>query len=134
MRFTGPLLLAATTLLGCPPVADLPSDADTCEASALPTPDEVITTPVRLYNPVAACWRSVDVELDAAIWSAYDPSAGVECNDIVVVVARVDCSCLILPGQCGNVSDALASDPGVVWEEDAEQRCRAFEMDAPECD
>lgn len=139
MRGPFPTLLPALLLSACPaaPPKDdsAPVAEDTCEPAALPAISEAISTGASVYDPEGACWRSGEVELEASLWSSYAPSdtGEVECNDVELMFGRVDCSCVYLSSQCGDVGAALAADPAVDRGEAATERCVTLREDAPDC-
>lgn len=139
MRKTLLAIFAATTLLGCPTTGgddSEPGEVENCEPSDLPVVSDAVTTPARVYDPDSSCWRSVDVELVASYWGAYASSdtGGVECDDVELMVPRIDCSCVLLSSRCGDTAAAVASDPSVDTSEAAGQRCAQASEVAPECE
>jgi hypothetical protein len=109
--------------------------ADTCEADTLPAVTDPISVNATVYDPDAGCWGSITVELSDALWSAYDTTdtGAPSCDDVTVMLARVDCSCVRLSSSCGDVATAKAGDPAVVTTAAAEERCTEFEATATTC-
>ncbi len=94
---------------------------------------DTVRAQASVYDPAAECWRSLDVDLDASLWGAYG-DAGVECNDIELMIPRVDCSCVYLSSQCGDVGAAMRADPSVVFDEASDARCRDLRSTRPDCE
>ncbi len=109
------------------------SSGDTCEPAELPAVTDMVGVAASVYDPAAACWRSADVDLDASLWGAYG-DASVECNDIELMIPRVDCSCVYLGSQCGDVGAAMRGDPSVMFDEASEARCRDLRSTRPDCE
>jgi hypothetical protein len=113
--------------------ASAPTDtAGTCEPAALPANTDTVATAASVYDPGAGCWRSTTVELDAALWQAYGDT-GAACDDIELLFARVDCSCVLIGSQCGDVGAAVRADPAVAYTEEAYDRCVRLRETAPDC-
>ncbi|MDP2308475.1 MAG: hypothetical protein Q8P18_20820 [Pseudomonadota bacterium] len=61
------------------------------------------------------------------------PPTGAECNDVTLMVPRVDCSCVLLSAACRDTSTAVHSDPAVEFTEEAGERCATPDTGAPAC-
>ncbi len=108
---------------------------DTCEAETLPVVTDPIAVRATVYDPGLGCWSTTPVELSDTLWSAYATAdtGAPSCDDVTVMLARVDCSCVRLSSSCGDVATAKAGDIALLTTVAAEERCTGLEATATTC-